>query len=226
MTYDSTHKTLHTTHNHMADNYLEKKMEEYRSRSAASKRPSAVSLNRLLLLNRSHRGYDQRRVVTTEELRRIVSVNTRIPSARNQQCLRFRMVTTEEAHLVLPHIKLGGALPELHLPIKGTEPQAFIIVCSTIEENKWVDIDLGMSAQSMLLKATEMGLNGICIGAFNAQAITEAFTLPYPPLLIVAIGKGAEQIQLKEISEEESHTYYRTEGVHYVPKVKIDDLVI
>ena len=210
----------------MADNYLEKKMEEYRSRSAASKRPSAVSLNRLLLLNRSHRGYDQRRVVTTEELRRIVSVNTRIPSARNQQCLRFRMVTTEEAHLVLPHIKLGGALPELHLPIKGTEPQAFIIVCSTIEENKWVDIDLGMSAQSMLLKATEMGLNGICIGAFNAQAITEAFTLPYPPLLIVAIGKGAEQIQLKEISEEESHTYYRTEGVHYVPKVKIDDLIL
>ena len=210
----------------MADNYLEKKMEEYRSRSAASKRPSAVSLNRLLLLNRSHRGYDQRRVVTTEELRRIISVNTRIPSARNQQCLRFRMVTSEEAHLVLPHIKLGGALPELHLPIEGAEPQAFIIVCSTVEENKWVDIDLGISVQSMLLKSTEMGLNGICIGAFNAQAITEAFTLPYPPLLIVAIGKGAEQIQLKEISEEESHTYYRTEGVHYVPKVKIDDLIL
>lgn len=210
----------------MADNYLEKKMEEYRSRSAAPKRPSTVSLNRLLLLNRSHRGYDQRRVVSIEELRRIVSVNTRIPSARNQQCLRFRMVTKDEAHLVLPHIKLGSALPELHLPIEGTEPQAFIIVCSTIEENKWVDMDLGISAQSMLLKATEMGLNGICIGAFNAQAITDAFALPHTPLLIVAIGKGAERIQLTEISAEESHTYYRTDGVHCVPKVKLDDLII
>lgn len=210
----------------MADNYLEKKMEEYRSRSAAPKRASTISLNRLLLLNRSHRGYDRRRVVTTEELRRIISVNTRIPSARNQQCLRFRMVTTEESHHVLPHIKLGSALPDLHLPIEGTEPQAFIIVCSTIEENKWVDIDLGMSAQSMLLKATEMGLNGICIGAFNAQAITEALTLLYPPLLIIAIGKGAEDIRLTEISAEESHTYYRNEGVHYVPKVKIDDLIL
>ena len=68
----------------MADNYLEKKMEEYRSRSVASKRPSTVSLSRLLLLNRSHRGYDQRKVVTIDELRRIVNVNTRIPSARNQ----------------------------------------------------------------------------------------------------------------------------------------------
>ena len=210
----------------MADNYLEKKMEEYRSRSAAPKRASTISLNRLLLLNRSHRGYDRRRVVTTEELRRIISVNTRIPSARNQQCLRFRMVTTEESHHVLPHIKLGSALPDLHLPIEGTEPQAFIIVCSTIEENKWVDIDLGMSAQSMLLKATEMGLNGICIGAFNAQAITEALTLPYSPLLILAIGKGAEQIQLTEIAAEESHAYYRNEGIHYVPKVKLDDLII
>ena len=210
----------------MADNYLEKKMEEYRSRSVAPKRPSATSLNRLLLLNRSHRGYDQRRVVTLDELRRIVSVNTRIPSARNQQCLRFRMVTADEAQLVLPHIKLGSALPDLHLPTKGTEPQAFIIVCSTIEENKWVDMDLGISAQSMLLKGTEMGLNGICIGAFNAQAITKAFALPYTPLLVIAIGKGAEQIQLTEMAEGDSHTYYRKEGIHYVPKVKLDDLLI
>lgn len=211
----------------MADNYLEKKMEEYRSRSTTPQRQSsAATLNRLLLLNRSHRGYDQHRVVTVEELRRIVSVNTRIPSARNQQCLRYRLVTREEAHLVLPHIKLGGVLPELHLPTEGTEPQAFIIVCSTIEENKWVDMDLGISAQSMLLKATEMGLGGICIGAFNAQAITEAFSLPHSPLLVIAIGKGAEQIQLTEISAEESHTYYRKEGIHYVPKVKLDDLVI
>lgn len=210
----------------MADNYLEKKMEEYRSRSTAPKSPSAVPLNRLLLLNRSYRGYDRRRIVTEEDLRRIVSVNTRLGSARNQQCLRFRIVTADEAHKVLPHIKLGGALPELHLPIEGTEPQAFIIVCSTIEENKWVDIDLGISVQSMMLKATEMGLNGICIGAFNAQAITEAFALPYAPLLIVAIGKGAEQIQLTEIAEADSHAYYRTEGMHYVPKVKLDDLII
>ena len=210
----------------MADNYLEKKMEEYRSRSVAPKRPSTVSLSRLLLLNRSHRGYDQRKVVTIDELRRIVSVNTRIPSARNQQCLRFRWVTIDEADKVLPHIKLGSALPDLHLPAKGSEPQAFIIVCSTIEENKWVDIDLGISAQSMLLKATEMGLGGICIGAFNAQAITEAFALPYTPLLLIAIGKGSENIRLTEIYAEESHTYYRTEGVHYVPKVKLDDLII
>lgn len=210
----------------MADNYLEKRMEEYRTRSQSTTKITTPTLNQLLVRNRSYRGYDKNRMVSTEELRRIVNVNTRIASARNQQCLRFRLVTAEERQKILPHIRLGGALPELHLPASGCEPQAFIVVCSTQPEDRWVDIDLGISAQSMLLKATEMKLNGICIGAFNAAAITQALSLPYPPLLIIAIGKGIEDIRLVEISEEESHVYYRNEGTHYVPKVKLDDLII
>ena len=130
------------------------------------------------------------------------------------------------AEKVLENIKLGGALPELNLPFAGTEPEAFIIVCSTLPEGKLVDIDLGISAQSMLLRAVEMGLNGIIIGAFNKSKIAEEFALPYEPLLIVAIGKGAEQIRLTEIGENESHNYYRQDGVHIVPKVRIDDLII
>lgn len=210
----------------MADNYLEKRMEEYRTRSQSTTKITTPTLNQLLVRNRSYRGYDKNRMVSTEELRRIVNVNTRIASARNQQCLRFRLVTAEERQKILPHIRLGGALPELHLPASGCEPQAFIVVCSTQPEDRWVDIDLGISAQSMLLKATEMKLNGICIGAFNAAAITQALSLPYQPLLIIAIGKGIEDIRLVEISEEESHAYYRNEGTHYVPKVKLDDLII
>lgn len=210
----------------MADNYLEKRMEEYRTRSQSTTKITTPTLNQLLVRNRSYRGYDKNRMVSTEELRRIVNVNTRIASARNQQCLRFRLVTAEERQKILPHIRLGGALPELHLPASGCEPQAFIVICSTQPEDRWVDIDLGISAQSMLLKATEMKLNGICIGAFNAAAITQALSLPYPPLLIIAIGKGIEDIRLVEISEEESHAYYRNEGTHYVPKVKLDDLII
>jgi len=201
-------------------------MEEYRTRSQSTTKITTPTLNQLLVRNRSYRGYDKNRMVSTEELRRIVNVNTRIASARNQQCLRFRLVTAEERQKILPHIRLGGALPELHLPASGCEPQAFIVVCSTQPEDRWVDIDLGISAQSMLLKATEMKLNGICIGAFNAAAITQALSLPYPPLLIIAIGKGIEDIRLVEISEEESHAYYRNEGTHYVPKVKLDDLII
>jgi nitroreductase len=160
-------------------------------------------------------------------LKTIVGVNNKIPSARNQQVLRFKLVNAENgAASVLGNIKMGGALPELHLPFEGTEPEAFIIVCSNIPENKMVDIDAGISVQSMLLKAVELGLRGLIIGAFNKEKITQALQLPYEPLLILTIGKGNENIRLTEISEGEDHRYYRKDGTHYVPKVRMEDLII
>lgn len=213
----------------MADNYLESKMEELRQqvqRKTASK-GTARPLDTLLTRNRSYRGYDKKVVVTRDTLSKIVAVNAKTPSARNQQVLRFKLVTRDNgAEKVLENIKLGGALPELHLPFPGTEPEAFIIVCSTVAENKLVDIDLGISAQSMLLRAVEMGLNGIIIGAFNKAAITKEFGLELEPLLIIAIGKGAEEIRLKPISEGEDQKYYREEGVQYVPKLRAEELIL
>lgn len=212
----------------MADNFLESKFDALRSAKKHTViRQVGQSLDTLLLKNRSCRGYDKNCLVSLNTLKMIVGVNNKIPSARNQQVLRFKLVTRDTgAEHVLQNIKLGGALPELNLPFENTEPEAFIIVCSTVEENKMVDIDAGISVQSMLLKAVELGYNGIIIGAFNKSAVKSALQLPYEPLLIVAIGKGAESIRLTDIHENEDHKYYRKEGTHFVPKVKIEELII
>lgn len=212
----------------MADNYLEKKMEELRSGCTVKTKKVNPSLTKLLEKNRSYRGYDNSFVVRPDQLRSIVGVNTKIPSARNSQLLRFRIVTHKDADKVLPHIRLGGALKELKLPFEGTEPRAFIVVCSTTPTpDHYVYIDLGISSQSMLLRAVEMGLGGICIGAFDHQAVKESLALPYEPLLVIAIGKPNEQIKLVEISESENHNYWRDqEGVHYVPKVALEEIII
>jgi nitroreductase len=85
---------------------------------------------------------------------------------------------------------------------------------------------MGIVAQSMLLAATEMGLGGICIGAFDHAEIKEALALPYEPLLVIAIGRPAERIELVECNEGDSLTYYREGNTHYVPKIKVDDLII
>lgn len=205
----------------MADNYLEKRYEETLGNGKTRVKRIGHTVDELLTKNRSTRGYKKAYKVSRQELERIASVCTRIPSARNQQVLRMRLVTHDSgAAQVLPLVKMGAALPELHLPFPGTEPEAFIVVCSTVAENPMVDIDLGIAAQSMLLKAVEMGLNGLIIAAFNRTKLQEALSLPYPPLLVLAIGKGDERIELKPIDEEESHAYYREGGVHYVPKVR------
>jgi nitroreductase len=208
----------------MADNYLEKKMEDYRSAQPAKRR--TATLRRLLLHNRSYRGYDASFKVREDQLRRIIEVATLCPSARNQQVLRFRPVLGNEAEVVLEHIRLGGALPELHLPFPGTEPNAFIVICSTIPDSHYVSVDLGIVAQSMLLQATEIGLGGICIGAFDHEPLRKLLALPYEPLLVLAIGKPAEHIELKPCNAGDTLTYYREEGIHYVPKINVNDLII
>lgn len=211
----------------MADNYLEKRYEETLGSGKIRVKKIGHTVDELLLKNRSTRGYKKAYRVSRAELERITAVCSRIPSARNQQVLRFGLVTHDSgADQVLPLVKMGAALPELHLPFPGTEPEAFIVVCSTIEENPMVDIDLGIAAQSMLLKAVEMGLNGLIIAAFNRTKLQEVLALPYPPLLVLAIGKGDERIELTPIGERESHAYYRKEGIHYVPKVRAGELII
>lgn len=212
----------------MADNYLEKKMEEYRAGATTRNRKVGTSLEKLLRKNRSHRGYDNSYVVRPDQLRRIIGATTLIPSARNSQLLRFRPVTESEADKVLPHIRLGGALRELKLPLPGSEPRAFVVVCSaTPNPDHYLYIDLGIAAQSMLLQAVEIGLNGICIGAFDKEAVRKSLDLELEPLLIIAIGRGVEKIELVEIGADENHNYYRdAEGTHYVPKVALDELII
>ena len=220
----------------MADNYLEKKMEEHKAlpdrksfkAAKKSRAEGGLPLDSLLIRNRSCRGYDSNYIVSKEELLKIVEVNTKIASARNQQVLRFRLVYGTEAKEVTKAIKLGGALPELNLPLPGTAPNAYIIICTEEPKGKWVDIDLGISAQSMLLKAVDLGLNGICIAAFNKEKICALVNggRQMEPLLILAIGKSIERFQLLPIGQDDEHNYFRKNGVHFVPKVRIEDLLI
>ena len=213
----------------MADNYLEKRQEELSAQQRKVVKRNTPSLDTLLHRNRSFRGYDPSRVVTEEELRKLVSVTTLVASGMNRQVLRYRLVTAAEAPQVLPLITLGAALPEEHLPKAGMEPQAFIVVCSSVPEDRVVDMDLGIAAQSILLKATEMGLGGIFILNFRKEALKAALQLPMEPLAVLAIGKPAESIFLMPVPQGEAAPdlrYYRKDGVHFVPKLTLEQLII
>lgn len=177
----------------MADNYLEKRMEELRSGSAASSHRTTPSLDELLVRNRSCRGFDPSYRVHRLQLEAMVRVNTRLASARNAQTLRFKIVEeSTPGREVLSAIKVDGALPELSLPLPGTQPHAFVVVCSTVAESPMVDIDLGISLGAMGLKAAEMGLNVLIIRAFDRMAVKSALGLELEPLAVLAVGRGIE----------------------------------
>ena len=87
-------------------------------------------------------------------------------------------------------------------------------------------MDLGIATQTILLRAVEMGLNGLCIAAFDKEKVREALHITVAPQLVLAIGRSAERIEVVEIDEGESQSYYRENGTHFVPKIKLEDLII
>ena len=212
----------------MADNDLEKRYEEVFGKAAGQKKaPQRPSLDTLLLHNRSYRGFDKDYVVHRRQLDAMIAVNVKVASSVNLQRLRFRpVVKGPEADKINPHIRMGRGLPHLKLPFPGTEPEAFIVVCSTVPENPGIDIDLGISLQSMLLKAVEMGLGGLIIRNFDREPVQEALALPYEPIAVLAIGKPSEKIELVPAHPGDDLAYYRRDGVHYVPKLTAEDLTL
>ena len=208
----------------MADNYLEKRAEELRN-----PRPKVVrnhpSLESLLKRNRSYRGYDSARVVTEADLLKMLEVVPWVGSGMNAQPLRFKLVYGADAALVHPLVKLGASLPEERLPHAGEEPSAYIVICSAAS-GRVVDIDLGIAAQSILLRAVEMGLGGIFILSFKPAELAAALQLPSQPLAVLGIGKPKENIFMVPAAPGDSLDYYRKDGAHFVPKLQVKDLLM
>ncbi len=187
----------------------------------------------LVKKSRSYRGYDESRKISREELLEFVECARFAPSGTNQQPFQYYLAY-EQAELdkIQPLTGWAKALPDQRLPHPGKYPTAFIVICQNTE---WApDLsrhqrDLGVVAQTMLLAAADAGLGGIIISTFSPKRIAEALELPehIVPMLIVAMGKPAETVVIREIEAGESIKYYRDENdVHYVPKRKLKDIVL
>ena len=89
--------------------------------------------------------------------------------------------------------------------------------------------DHGIAAQTMLLGATERGLGGCMIASVDRDALGEQFPIPdgFDIVLVIALGKPAEEVVLEDTVSPDQIEYYRdAEGVHHVPKRPLDDLIV
>lgn len=187
----------------------------------------------LIKKNRSVRGYDNSRDVTIEELREMVDCARLSASSVNMQPLKYILVNTVDGKArVLKQVSFAAKLSTLKLPHRGSEPMAYIVICQDEQISKSETgflRDVGIAAQSITLAATELGLGACILGYFSSKEMANALKLTenLRPLLVIALGKSIEDIRIVEIEECESTDYYRDEnGVHYVPKRKLNDVII
>lgn len=182
--------------------------------------------------NRSYRGFDESYTFTKEQLMEYVDLTRYTASSVNAQPLKYYLVyEQDELELVRPMTRWARALPNMELPHKGHHATAFIIICqdTDISENlARYQKDIGIVAQTILLAAVEEGLGGCMIGNFTPADVKEKLNLAdnLAPMLIVALGKPDETIVLTDIKDDQIN-YYRDENdIHYVPKRKLEDIIL
>ena len=192
-----------------------------------------MSFKDLVVLNRSYRGYDESYRFTREKLMEYVDLTRYTASSVNMQPFKYYIAyEKDEVNTIQSMTKWARALPELNLPYEGKRPTGFIIVCQDTNifsnTNRFMK-DVGIVAQTILLKAVEDGLGGCMIGNYSPEEVKTTLKLDdnIVPLLIIALGKPDEKIIITKIPEDGNTNYYRDEeDVHYVPKRELEDILL
>ncbi len=192
-----------------------------------------MSFKELVIKNRSCRGFDEGVKVSREQLLEMVECARLTPSSRNLQPLKYYLSYTDGNNATIQSItKWAAGLPNLDIPYKGQRPTAFIVICYDKDlggENITPFLkDVGITAQTILLAATEMGLNGCMIGNFSPEKLAAALSLSdnLVPSLVIGIGKGVENIVLTDIKDGKTGYYRDDNNTHYVPKRTLEEEII
>ncbi len=184
----------------------------------------------LILKNRSYRRFYQEVAIELETLRELVDLARLSASAANRQPLKYILSCTPQKNaLIFTHLGWAGYLKDWPGPSEGEQPSAYIVMLGDTEIIQSFDTDYGIAGQSILLGAADKGLGGCMIASIQKDGLRKALgILPrYEILVVLALGKPKETVVIEAVKPDGDIKYWRdSEGVHYVPKRSLDDIII
>ncbi len=189
-------------------------------------------LKDLLLASRSYRSFDESVKISNQMLADWVDHARYAPSSINLQMLKFYTVT--DAVLcknILANTRWAGKIKDMKLPPDGHAPVAYVVICAdknVVPTAENFDKDVGICAETIMLAAAETGFGGCMLGSFAPDAVKEILELGdnLIPKLVLALGKPDERVELVGEADDGSVTYYREDGIHYVQKRNLENILI
>jgi len=189
-----------------------------------------MKLEKLIEKNRSYRRFRQGVQIDQDRLISFVNLARLSGSSANLQPLKYMLSCSPEKNdLIFPNLGWAGYLKDWAGPAEGERPSAYIIILGDKSISKSFDIDCGIAAQSILLGATEAGFGGCMIGALQRKNLMAVLEIPniYEILLVIALGKPAEEIRIELTGSDGKIRYWRDEkGIHHVPKRALNNIII
>jgi nitroreductase len=189
-----------------------------------------MDIHELILKTRSYRRFHQDVAVPTSTLRELAEMARIAQSPWNRQAVKFVFSNRPEKNAeIFQDLGWASRMPDWPGPSEGERPSAYIIIVGDKEVSKTFNFDHVVAGSAILLGATERGLGGCLIGAFNKKHIAGVAGLSerFEPLLVVALGKPNETIVLDPLGPDGNTAYWNDEnGVHHVPKRSLDELIL
>ena len=187
-------------------------------------------LHELVQKSRTVRRFYQNEPVDMETLRGLVDLARLSPSGSNLQPLKYYLCNQPEKNArIFQHLAWAGYLKEWPGPKEGERPTAYIIILGDSTISKTFGCDHGIAAQSIMLGAAEKGLGGCMIGSVRRAELAAMLNIPpqFELLLVLALGKPKELVQVDAIGADGSIKYWRDEQqVHHVPKRGLEDSIL
>jgi len=179
---------------------------------------------------RSHRRFSNKKPSEQDILKMIEGARFS-SSAKNNQGLRFSYTTDDEkCEKLTKGVMLGGLLKKEVKPTPEERPRGFFLI-SVKKDTKMPDsrvyLDLGIAAQNLCLIAQELGYGTCVILSYNKKVFEEVMELPeeYDSRAVIVFGEPIDQVKLVDAIDDQTN-YYVEDGIHHVPKLPLDTLII
>jgi nitroreductase len=187
-------------------------------------------LRDLLRQARSYRRFDQSQPIDRQTLEELIELTTLTSSSGNLQPLRYVLSSdAQDNEKIFSHIAWAGYLTDWPGPEPDERPTGYIVILADTKACHAVNCDHGIAAQTIMLGAAEKGFGCCVIGAIQRDRLREALDLParYKVLLVVALGKPSETVELETVGDDGDIKYWRDQqGTMHVPKRRKDDIII
>ena len=184
-------------------------------------------IDKLIKETRSFRSFEKVKI-SKEELEEVIEIARYSSSARNAQCIRYILISDEKVcNQVFPHTKWAGFIN--WNPTKEESPVAYILMLNEKKvgiSDTFFNFDMGIASQNIMLKLRDMKYGGCLLGAYNKPMIKDLLEISddYDLGVLIAIGKPKEIVEIIDTTSDTR--YFRSNDIHYVPKLKREDLII
>ncbi len=188
-----------------------------------------MELKDLVLRNRSYRRFDGKHALEEGTLKDLIALARTTPSAGNRQPLKYVISCSPEWNgKIFETLAWAAYLPDWPGPDAPERPTGYVVVLLDTSIQPQADIDIGISAQTILLGAAEKGLGGCMFASIQKEELGRRLGLPenLKVVLVIALGRPVEKVVLENLPAGGSVKYYRDSSrAHHVPKRTLDELI-